>query len=151
MQRNIMCCKCDGVLTSKAKYCNSCHAAYMREWRKTHKLNDEQKVKAIVRSTTKMLVRRGKIEKLPCEICGKLEVEAHHDDYSMANKVRWLCFYHHREHHKTSENVMPLIKGTGKKVISKNIAEMRNSGHPEAQAIAAALNEAGKGKKKKKK
>jgi len=80
MQRNSKCCKCDNNLTSKRKYCNSCHAAYMREWRKAHKPNDEQRIKAIVRSTTNMLVRRGKLKKLPCEICGNIKVEAHHDD-----------------------------------------------------------------------
>ena len=39
---------------------------------------------------------------------------------------------------------MPLEKGKSKKVISKNIAEMRASGHPENQAIAAALSQARK-------
>lgn len=39
---------------------------------------------------------------------------------------------------------MPLTKGKSKKVISENIAEMRRSGHPEAQAVAAALNQARK-------
>jgi hypothetical protein len=37
---------------------------------------------------------------------------------------------------------MPLKKGTSKKTIGKNIAEMEASGHPKKQSIAAALNEA---------
>jgi hypothetical protein len=40
------------------------------------------------------------------------------------------------------EKDMPLHKGKSKAVISENIAEMRESGHPEAQAVAASLNEA---------
>lgn len=36
---------------------------------------------------------------------------------------------------------MPLHKGTSDKVRSENIAEMRRSGHSEAQSIAAAYNE----------
>ena len=44
---------------------------------------------------------------------------------------------------------MPLKKGSSKKVISKNIAEMIKAGHPRDQAIAAAMRSAGKKKKKK--
>lgn len=39
---------------------------------------------------------------------------------------------------------MPLHKGKSKAVISENIKEMRNAGHPEAQAVAASLNQARK-------
>jgi hypothetical protein len=39
---------------------------------------------------------------------------------------------------------MPLVKGIGRKVISSNIREMVNSGHPRDQAVAASLNEARK-------
>lgn len=46
---------------------------------------------------------------------------------------------------------MPLKPGKSKKVISKNIAEMANSGYSRKQAIAASLNKAGKSKKKGKK
>ena len=37
---------------------------------------------------------------------------------------------------------MPLKKGTSKKIIGRNIAEMEKSGHPKKQSIAASLNEA---------
>lgn len=39
---------------------------------------------------------------------------------------------------------MPLSKGKSKKIISKNIREMEESGHPRDQAIAASLNQARK-------
>jgi len=46
---------------------------------------------------------------------------------------------------------MPLLKGSSRAIISENIAEMRRSGHPEAQAVAAAYRNAGKSRKKAKK
>lgn len=46
---------------------------------------------------------------------------------------------------------MPLREGKSKKVISKNISEMVHSGHPQKQAVAAALSSARVSKKRKKK
>ena len=45
---------------------------------------------------------------------------------------------------------MPLKKGKSQATISKNIAEMIKAGHPDKQAIAAAMDMAGKSKKSKK-
>lgn len=45
---------------------------------------------------------------------------------------------------------MPLKEGSSQKVVGQNIKEMEASGHPRKQAIAAALNNAGKSKNMKK-
>lgn len=45
-------------------------------------------------------LRRGLIEREPCEVCGALEVDGHHDNYDEPGKVRWLCRKHHKAHHK---------------------------------------------------
>ena len=42
---------------------------------------------------------------------------------------------------------MPLKKGSSQKVISSNIREMILAGHPQKQAIAAAMRNAGKSNK----
>ena len=31
----------------------------------------------------------------PCEICGKIPTEGHHDDYRKPYTVRWFCKEHH--------------------------------------------------------
>jgi len=46
---------------------------------------------------------------------------------------------------------MPLLQGSSKEVIGKNISELVHSGRPQAQAIAIAMSEAGKTKPKTKK
>lgn len=44
---------------------------------------------------------------------------------------------------------MPLLKGKGKKVISQNIETEMHAGKPQKQAIAIAMDKAGKSKHKK--
>ncbi len=44
-------------------------------------------------------VRDGRLQRLPCEICGDPKVHAHHDDYAKPLAVRWLCALHHHRHH----------------------------------------------------
>lgn len=45
---------------------------------------------------------------------------------------------------------MPLKKGKSKKVVSGNIRELMHSGRPQKQAIAIAMDKAGKSRRKKK-
>ena len=49
-------------------------------------------------------VRSGKIEKMPCQICGNAKVHAHHQDYSKPLDVAWLCSVHHAEIHSLQDN-----------------------------------------------
>ena len=45
--------------------------------------------------------KMGIITKMPCEICGEINTEAHHDDYEKPLQIRWVCKKHHEDiHHK---------------------------------------------------
>lgn len=44
-------------------------------------------------------VRDGRLTHQPCEVCGRNDSHAHHDDYSKPLDVRWLCPPHHQQWH----------------------------------------------------
>lgn len=56
--------------------------------------------KAYAREQVAYALRVGRIRRMPCEVCGRETVHAHHDDYSKPLQVRWLCIAHHAEHHR---------------------------------------------------
>lgn len=102
--RKTTCSKC-GLEKEKSRfnqrYCKSCHSENMRKNRPKHfELLDIQKKKANCRSYLNVYIKRGKITKLPCSICGNIESEAHHEDYDKPLDVIWLCREHHLELHK---------------------------------------------------
>lgn len=43
----------------------------------------------------KYAVDRGKLKRLPCEVCGNPKSEGHHENYSNPLDVKWLCQKHH--------------------------------------------------------
>lgn len=45
-------------------------------------------------------LRDGKLNRKPCEVCGNVKSEAHHDDYSKPLLVVWLCDTHHKARHR---------------------------------------------------
>jgi len=65
---------------------------------------EERERRRKCRSITNKAIQRNKLLREPCEVCGVVNSEAHHDDYTKPLSVRWLCFKHHREHHKIYEN-----------------------------------------------
>lgn len=87
------------------RYCADCHAAYMRDWRKTHELNEAHKKRAAARSYAKVYKKRGKLVPLPCQKCGCAESEMHHPDHELPLYVIWLCRPCHLTWHAHWRNV----------------------------------------------
>lgn len=108
--RNPYCCKCGGLIEItriyKQGYCKSCHAEHMRNNRLKHsELPEPARKKANARSYLHEYVKRGKVMKYPCEVCGSERSEAHHEDYSKPLEVHWLCREHHLELHESRKAI----------------------------------------------
>lgn len=103
--RKATCSKCDGPLEEtrldKQRYCRKCHAMHMRATRPKHsELPYNRRIRANARAYANVYLRRGDIEKKPCEVCSSLDSQMHHPDYSKPKQVIWLCRKHHLELHK---------------------------------------------------
>lgn len=59
---------------------------------------NRQKVRA--RWLTGAWIRRGKLKRRPCVVCGSEFSESHHEDYSKPLAVVWLCRKHHMDRHR---------------------------------------------------
>lgn len=62
-----------------------------------YRLGKPEIVKA--HQAVKVALLTGKLKKMPCEVCGALRVDAHHEDYDKPLDVRWLCRRHHLDRH----------------------------------------------------
>lgn len=89
---------------------------YYRKWHEQHKGDPELRARKAeqMRAYTKKpdtrlhhearwkvhrAIKAGRLQKMPCEVCGNSTAQAHHDDYSRPLDIRWLCRKHHVEHH----------------------------------------------------
>lgn len=64
------------------------------------KYRSENTIRRKAHYTINNLVRSGKISPLPCEQCGNINTEAHHEDYNKPLDVVWLCRQCHRLRHR---------------------------------------------------
>ena len=101
----------------KKKICNIClskrRARYYRN-NKIHKSSNEKRVqyrrnakktpkgrqRHTAQNIAKKAVQRGKIKKMPCEICGDENVVIHHKDYSKPLEIIFLCRQCHINEHR---------------------------------------------------
>jgi len=71
--------------------------------RQRHRFPEKYKA----RQAVLIAVRAGRMEKLPCQVCGDPAAEAHHPDYSRPLDVVWLCAPHHRAEHRRMRRAQP--------------------------------------------
>ena len=103
--RSIFCSRCPNRRQKGQSYCAECHAAYMREHRpKYSELTDEQRLRTNARAYLHMYVKRGKIVKSPCVVCGDEKVEACHEDYNKPLEVIWRCKKHRLQHQRIKKH-----------------------------------------------
>lgn len=82
-------------------------AQYNKQWRKDNgyhnesnwKEHNQYKVKA--HRILQYALKKGRLTKKPCKICGDKRTQAHHPDYSKPLVVKWYCATHHKQQHIT--------------------------------------------------
>ncbi len=97
-------------------YCKTCKNLSFGEWLKSkggswaYRCEDPvRKKKCIARSLMNTAIVRGKLKRMPCEVCGNPETEGHHYlGYEKENalKVRWLCKPHHDEAERIQKSLL---------------------------------------------
>jgi transcriptional regulator with XRE-family HTH domain len=63
-----------------------------------HVLQEKKKNRA--RYLVNRAIKNRRLTRQPCEVCGEVGAEAHHEDYSKPLDVVWLCRPHHGERHR---------------------------------------------------
>jgi len=102
------CCRSDAVANrrSKVDYYRSYDRMRLNSPRRKGSLIEKQRKyrsshpqKVAARQAVKRAVAAGRLERMPCEVCGNFDSEAHHEDYSKPLVVKWLCRVHHLMEH----------------------------------------------------
>lgn len=118
--RSLYCYDCKALKENPSRgYCDTCRNSRERaarlektkdpnfytEKRKQYKLKSENipgfQFKKAAQAYTYRCIRDGLLVRKPCEVCGNIKVDAHHDDYTKPMDVRWLCRKHHLLHHRS--------------------------------------------------
>lgn len=105
----------DKVLSRQAQYRENNKEKIKKhneEYRKKHREEareylKERRITKIGNAHNKVweLIKNGKIQKQPCELCGSEMAEAHHDNYNKPLEIRWLCKKCHAEWHKNNKPI----------------------------------------------
>lgn len=130
----VTCSKCGEGLEEerigRRSYCRKCHNESNKKWKKRHKaeLSAEEKRKQTIRDKTRRMVKRGLIIKKPCEVCGDVNSEIHHADYTKPEYVRWVCKRCHALVHQALMEVK--MKNTWRVEYKRLYKEYRKKTYP---------------------
>ena len=106
------CPTCGGLKDYKAQTCRGCNSqagehnhnykhgqsADNMHWKRLQQQRYPERWAA--RTAVHKALRAGTIRRGPCEVCGDVDTQAHHDDYGKPLEVRWLCAECHRALHR---------------------------------------------------
>ena len=81
---------------SKEYKLNWYHRNAESERKRSAEKRKKEPVKYRARSLLNNAVALRKVYRKPCEVCGEIKSEGHHEDYSKPLEVKWLCPSHHR-------------------------------------------------------
>lgn len=110
------------VIAAKHRHYVVAHRDYYSSWARAHYAQPDNRAKLLLRAalyrkqyperararrSVRTAIRKGALLRQPCAMCGRLDAEAHHDDYSKPLEVRWLCAPRHRSHHAALRKVRP--------------------------------------------
>ena len=105
------CSRCGCEHLRNGRYCHGCHNAYMRNWRKTHPLNEGHKQRSNSRAYANVYKKRGHLVQEPCKVCGDKNSEMHHPHHELPRYVIWLCRRCHLAwHHHWKDFVFDLLE-----------------------------------------
>lgn len=85
-------------LVNRQWRCYACYQFWGKEGRKA-RYEARYPQKKIAHRALNYAVRLGRVVRLPCELCGNVKSQAHHDDYSKPLEVHWLCRQCHWTEH----------------------------------------------------
>ena len=75
----------------KRRYCKKCRAYYSRQFRKRHIKTEAERKKDNCRAYAHVYLKRKKIFKQSCNVCGAIKSEMYHKDYNKPLEIEWLC------------------------------------------------------------
>jgi len=96
-RRDGLCPNCAERPNQSSGYCKPCKAEYARRRRALGKgqryatMTADQKLRSRARAYARVYLRRGKLQRGPCERCGSDRAQMHHHDYTRPLEIYWIC------------------------------------------------------------